>query len=221
LYRLSKDAAVRARLEEMVKVVATRIVQSDNYAHKEFFRDWRAHEKPIVSYGHDLETAWLLMDALDALGTPLEPMVSQVALHLGKHSADLGYDTANGGYFEEGVPGGSPTKLEKIWWIQAEAVPGLWWLYRLSSDASFLDRLEGTLTWIEKKQVDGEHGEWFWGIMPDGSIGPRGDHKGEEWKAQYHGLRAVVFTADWIDQALSPASNAPSPTALQPSLPTR
>lgn len=209
LYRLSKDEVVGARLAELVKVIATRVVQPSNYAHKEFFKDWRVHEKPVVSYGHDLETAWLLVDALDALGTPLEPMVSQVALHLGKHSAELGYDATLGGYFEEGVPGGAPTKLEKIWWVQAEALPGLWWLYQLESNPSYLDRLEGTLRWIESKQLDREHGEWFWGINPDGSIGPRGDHKGEEWKAQYHGLRAVVFVADWIDQALS--REGPSP----------
>jgi mannobiose 2-epimerase len=203
LYRQSKDTAVRARLEELVKVVATRIVQPSNYAHKEFYRDWRIHDKPVVSYGHDLETAWLLMDALDALGTPLEPQISQVALSLGKQSADLGFDGEKGGYFEEGVPGESPVKLEKIWWIQAEALPGLWWLYRLSNDASYLDRLESTLAWIETSQVDREYGEWYWGINPDGSVGPRGDHKGEEWKASYHQLRATLFTSDWIGRQLS------------------
>jgi cellobiose epimerase len=206
LYRQSKDASVRARLEELVKVVATRIVQASNYAHKEFYKDWRVHEKPVVSYGHDLETAWLLMDALDALGTPLEPQVSQVALSLGKNSAEFGFDREKGGYFEEGIPGGSPVKLEKIWWIQAEALPGLWWLYRLTNDASYLDRLESTLAWIETSQVDREYGEWYWGINPDGSIGPRGDHKGEEWKAEYHALRGTLFTSDWIGEVLSKAS---------------
>jgi mannobiose 2-epimerase len=146
------------------------------------------------------------MDALDALGTPLEPQISQVALALGKNSAEFGFDREKGGYFEEGIPGGAPVKLEKIWWIQAEALPGLWWLYRLTNDASYLDRLESTLAWIETSQVDREYGEWYWGINPDGSIGPRGDHKGEEWKAEYHALRATLFTSDWIGEALSKSS---------------
>lgn len=207
LYRASKDHAVRVRLEELVKVVATRIVQPANYAHKEFFRDWRVHDRAVVSYGHDLETAWLLLDALEALDTP-QDAVRQVALGLGKHSADRGYDSARGGYFEEGTPGGAPTKLEKVWWVQAEALPGLWWLFHLSNEQSYLDRLEGTLTWIETRQLDAEHGEWFWGINPDGSMGPRGDHKGEEWKAEYHSLRGLLFTSDWIDQFLSGAQGA-------------
>ena len=213
LYRSTKDATVKARLEEMVKVVATRIVQPSNYAHKEFYKDWRPHEKPVVSFGHDLETAWLLIDALEALGTPREPIVTQVALHLGKYSADTGYDAQGGGYYEEGIVGGAVTKREKIWWIQAEALPGLWWLYRISQDATYLDRLEGTLGWIEKHQVDSEYGEWFWGINPDGSIGSRGNHKGEEWKAQYHALRAVLFTADWIEQMLSHGPEKPAAPA--------
>jgi cellobiose epimerase len=212
LYHAIKDDTVRARLEEMLKVVATRIVQPANYAHKEFYRDWRIHDKPVVSYGHDLETAWLLIEALDTLGTPNEA-IRQVALGLGKHSAERGYDAAKGGYFEEGVPGAAPTKLEKVWWVQAEALPGLWWLYRLSNDASFLDRLEGTLSWIETKQLDAVYGEWFWGINPDGSISSHGDQKGEEWKAEYHALRAVLFTSDWINQFLSQATASHPPAA--------
>jgi mannobiose 2-epimerase len=211
LYRQNKDAAVRARLEEMVKVVATRVVQPSNYAHKAFYKDWRVHDKPVVSYGHDLETTWFLMDALEALGTPMEAQISQVALSLGKHSADLGFDRQKGGYFEDGTPGGAPTGREKIWWIQAEALPALWWLYRLSKDPSYLDRLESTLAWIETSQVDREYGEWYWGINPDGSIGPRGDHKGEEWKASYHQLRGTLFTSDWIGEALGQgAGSAPA-----------
>jgi mannobiose 2-epimerase len=214
LYRASKDEAVRTRLDEMLKVIATRVVQPANYAHKEFYRDWRVHDKPIVSYGHDLETAWLLIDARAALGSPNDA-VNQVALQVGKHSAEFGYDKAKGGYFEEGIPNGAPIKLEKVWWIQAEALPGLWWLYRLSHDPQYLTRLEGTLNWIETKQLDAEYGEWFWGINPDGSVSSRGDQKGEEWKAEYHALRAVMFTSDWINEALAKSPSVAAPRAVQ------
>lgn len=218
LYRQSADVTVRARLEELVKVVVTRIVQPSNYAHKEFYVDWRVHDKPVVSYGHDLETTWLLIDALDALGTPLEPAATQVALSLGKHSAEFGFDAEQGGYFEEGIPGGAVLKREKVWWIQAEALPGLWWLYRSSNDTRFLERLERTLGWIETRQVDREFGEWYWGINPDGSVGSRGDFKGEEWKAEYHALRATLFTADWIKAALSDPALS-NPAAVRPPAP--
>jgi mannobiose 2-epimerase len=208
LFRATGDAVVRARLRELVEVVAKKLVQPTGYAHKEFFRDFRPHAEPVVSYGHDLETTWLLLDALAALGER-DDTVRAIAVRLGKSSAEWGYDASAGGYYEEGVPGGAPTKLEKVWWIQAEAVPGLWWLYRMTEDAKYLERLEKTLSWIETRQRDPQYGEWYWGIAPDGSIGARGDHKGEEWKASYHGVRGMLFTSDWIAEVLGDPAEPP------------
>lgn len=208
LARATDDPLVVERLDELVQVMARRMVQAAGYTHKEFSRDFRLHGPPLVSYGHDLETSWLLLDALAALGTHDTELVA-IARRLGECSAEWGFDREAGGYFEEGPPGGAPTLREKIWWVQAEAVPALWWLYRLSADRTHLDRLERTLTWIETRQRDAEHGEWFWGILPDGSVGARGDQKGEEWKASYHGVRGMLFTSDWIAQALAERSELP------------
>lgn len=205
LYRAGGDVLVRARLLEMVDVVAHALVQPSAYTHKEFSRNFRPHGPAVVSYGHDLETAWLLFDALEALALE-DADVGAIAFRLGVSSAEQGYDAEQGGYYEEGVPGAAPTKRAKIWWVQAEAIAGLWWLHRRSGDPSFLARLEGTLDWIETRQRDPEYGEWYWGIEPDGSVGPRGDHKGEEWKTSYHGVRAMVFTSDWITSALARGS---------------
>ena len=65
---------------------------------------------------------------------------------------------------------------------------------------------------IEQHQVDREFGGWYWGTTEDGRIGPRGDGKGEEWKACYHDLRATVFVADWIrsKKTLKPSASPPS-----------
>jgi mannobiose 2-epimerase len=151
-----------------------------------------------VSYGHDLETSWLLVEAAESLGRPTDPAITKAALTLGATSAEWGFDAQKGGYFEEGPPASAPTKREKIWWIQAEALPGLYQLYLLSKDTKYIDRLQRTLEFIESHQADRQFGGWYWGISEDGKIGPRGDGKGEEWKAAYHDLRATVFTAEWI-----------------------
>ena len=89
-------------------------------------------------------------------------------------------------------------KREKIWWIQAEALPALYQLYELAEDPRYFVRLQKTLDFIERYQADAEFGGWYWGITEDGKVGPRGDGKGEEWKAAYHDLRALVFTSEWI-----------------------
>lgn len=201
LYRVTHHDHVKLRLEEMIHIITQKIVQEDTYAHMEFYRDWTPFSTPVVSYGHDLETAWLLMDALDALGIKDESVFTSIK-RFGHHSAMRGYDEKMGGYFEEGLPLGRATKKEKIWWIQAEALPGLWQLYQLTGNEQYLSKMEGTLDWIERYQKDSTYGGWFWGVNENGTIGPRGENKGEEWKTNYHLIRALIFTADWIDEKM-------------------
>lgn len=199
LLRATGDAVVRERLEELVTVTRTKLFQPEfHYVHQEFLVDWTPHADRQCSYGHDLETVWLLLDAVDALGRPDDADARAAALSLGLHAAEYGFDAELGGYFEEGPPGGAPAKLSKIWWVQAEALPGLWRLYELTGDRQQLERLTATLSYIEQHQRDAEYGEWYWETNPDGSVGPRGTDKGEEWKTSYHGVRALVFTSDWM-----------------------
>ena len=201
LYEATGDSAVRARLDELVDMTAQKLLQPQGYLHPAFSRDWTPIGAPEVSYGHDLETAWLLMEAARLLGREQESAVVNGARRMATHAAAFGEDTENRGYFEKGVPNGTPLSLEKIWWVQFEALSGLWWTFTLTGDIVQLQRLEAVLQWIEEVR-DEEHGEWYWSHLPNGELGPRGDLKGAEWKTSYHNLRALVFTYDWIDGAL-------------------
>jgi cellobiose epimerase len=198
LYEYSKDAVVKQRANELLDVCADKLLQPEGYQYQEFRRDWSPFGRAEVSYGHDLETSWLMVESATVLGRATDAKILNAATAMGAHAAEWGFDPKNGGYFESGPPGAAPDQLEKIWWVQAEALPGLWRLYERTKNLAYLDRLEATLTWIEKSQSDPEYGEWYWGIAPDGKIGPRGDHKSEEWKASYHTLRALVFTEEWL-----------------------
>jgi mannobiose 2-epimerase len=208
LYEASHDATVKARTEELLRLFGERILQPAGYAAKEFARDWSPFGTPAVSYGHDLETAWLLVDTATVLGRPEDPRVLATARRLGTLSAEAGFDAENGGYFEQGPPGAAASLRDKIWWIQAEALPALYRLYVLTGDGLYLSRLERTLDFIEVHQRDRRYGGWFWGIREDGRVTDKGEDKGGEWKASYHELRALLFTSDWIRRA----NGAPAPT---------
>lgn len=201
LYDATGDPRVRVRLRELVEIVARRLLQPAGYVHQRFALDFSPLGPPRVSYGHDLETTWLLMDARRALGEPLAH-VREAAIRMGCGAADGGYDAAQGGFFEEGVPGGAVLSRTKVWWAQFEALAGLLWLLRLTGDRRHLERLERTLDWIEGPARDPVYGEWYFEVAPDGTPGARGDHKGEIWKATYHQLRALLFVGDWIEQWL-------------------
>lgn len=202
LYEATAAPRVAARLNELIDLFATRLLRPVGYVHSEFELDWTPFGAPRVSYGHDLETAWLLLEAARVVGRANDPSVRSAARAMAEHSAGLGQDATNGGYFEAGTPNGPTNDFDKIWWVQFEAMAGLWWAYELSSDPLQLDRLTSTLDWIELTE-DLPAGEWFAASNAQG--GPAGpDYKGDEWKASYHSVRALVFVQDWMDDELAP-----------------
>lgn len=217
LYRAGHDPLVRERLAELVQIVVEKIRQPPGYAHQAFQRDWAPVGETRVSYGHDVETSWLLLDALEALGKPDDPAGVAAALEFARNSGTWGYDAEHGGYFEEGVPGGAVTKVTKVWWVQAEALPGLFRLYQRTGEEVHWQRLEGTLAWIQGFQKHPEHAEWYREVEPDGSLRPGWERMGDEWKASYHTLRALLFTSEWIRQELGaePSTTEQAPQTLR------
>ena len=64
-------------------------------------RDWRAipaHD----SFGHDVETAFLLVEAAAALDVPDDPKTWQVARVLVDHALEWGWDEDSGGFYDKG-----------------------------------------------------------------------------------------------------------------------
>ena len=200
LYQASGDASVKARLDELIDLVATKLLQPAGYQQLEFNLDWTPFGTPTVSYGHDLETAWMMLDCARISGRDGDATLAAAALAMGTNSSASGFDSAHGGYYSEGKPGGAVTVKDKIWWVQFEALSGLWWMYQLSGDTVHLDRLEATLTWLEMAN-DATYGEWYWTTNDDGTPGSHGTNKGEEWKAAYHVLRSLMFNVDWLAAA--------------------
>jgi cellobiose epimerase len=204
LYEATSDAAVKTRLEELVTIVRTKILQPSGYDAQEFKNDWTPNGAPLVSYGHDLETAWLLWKTGVVLGRPDDPDIRAASITMGSTSAAQGWDQAQGAVNENGVPGGSPSSTDKIWWVESEALEGFFQLYRWTGNTAYLDKLESTLKFIEEHQRDTANPgtEWFWGITATGAVNSRGDHKGEEWKCSYHNSRSLTFLDQWIADAL-------------------
>jgi mannobiose 2-epimerase len=203
LGEVSRALDVHQRLREMTELTVTRHVQPNNYAHYEFLVDYTPFGEPRVSYGHDLETSWLVLDAMRVIEeqqvvAPLPPSVAERALDLGVAAAEAGFDADKGGYCFEGTPGATVLDPERIWWVQFEALACLVRLHLAKRLPDALERLRMTLDWIENRQYDRQYGEFYWGVLPDGTVGPYGDLKSELWKATYHSLRALMFAADWL-----------------------
>jgi mannobiose 2-epimerase len=205
LVETTGDRHATRRLHEMATVVADKIVQRPVYRSRlEFLDDWTPVGPDVRSWGHDLETSWMLRWTASVLHEPDGSPLLHTALRLGKTAAEDAWDADNGCWFEEGTDDGRPVAAARVWWVQSEALPALWQLYRATSDRKYLDRLDATLSFIENKLRDVKcpGTEWFFSVDPDGSPGPRGDHKGEAWKASYHNSRGLSWTGGWIAEAM-------------------
>jgi mannobiose 2-epimerase len=214
LYRATQDSMAYSRARELVEVVLHRLVQPRGYTHAEFAADFTPFGPAYVSYGHDIETAWLLLDAYATLEiTAPEPR--EQAYALGMRAAEAGFDPTRGGFFEEGSVDGPATKLEKIWWVQAEAIAGMVMLHQHRATPTLLQKLEATLDWVERYQWDRNQGEWYWGVASDGRLGAHRDVKSEEWKSSYHVLRALLFSSQWLNEVLTRTpQGSPKPAML-------
>jgi len=207
------EPLVHQRLREFTELTITKLGQPAHYAHLEFSMDYTPFGEPKVSYGHDMETSWLVLEAMRVLHTkrvaaPLPERIGHDALEMGKAAAIGGFDADKGGYFYAGITSGAVTDREKVYWVQFEALPALVRLHQTGMLPDALHRLTRTLGWLEQSQVDGKYGGVYWGVLPDGTLGPYGDSKGGHWKASYHDLRALMFAADWLEP-ISKLDSAP------------
>lgn len=191
LVRAGGGGAVRDRLREVVEVHLDRIVDRSTGHLVLFFDEAFGPVSRGVSYGHDIEASWLLVEAAEEASDPeLLDRARSAAVAMARVALAEGFDGERGGLFAERGEDGHLDD-DKHWWMQAEAVVGFVSAFELSRDPVFLDAAERTWAFVERFVLDREHGEWRWRVRRDGSPVP-GLPKVEPWKCPYHNSRAAL-----------------------------
>jgi mannobiose 2-epimerase len=191
-YRASALPLARERLLELIAIESSTVVRKDIGACTDKYeRDWTPRldrDYARVSYGHDIENVWLVMDACDAAGISNYPLLDVYRAQW-DYSLKYGYDGDKGGFFYSGEFNKPADRKNKSWWVGAEALVSALYMYRITREARYLSVFEKTFEFIEKYQVDWENGEWHAEVLPDGST--QGD-KAQPWKAGYHQGRSMI-----------------------------
>jgi mannobiose 2-epimerase len=191
-YRASKLPLARHRLLELINIESNTVVRKDIGACTDKYdRDWTPRlegDFARVSYGHDIENVWLLIDACKATKVSNYPFVDLYRT-LFDYSLKYGYDETNGGFYDTGPFNKPADRRSKVWWVQSEAIVSALYMWRLTHDPKYLNIFEKTADYIEKNIVDWENGEWHANITPNGK--PQGS-KASPWKAGYHNGRAMI-----------------------------
>ncbi len=187
LLRCHPEPRLRASLAALLDVMVTHVVQPAGHLGLFFTRDWKPTSEK-VSFGHDIEAAWLMNDAADAVGdATLRARVHAVTRRLAEITLARGVDV-DGGVFNEGDPAGL-TNTHKEWWPQTEAVIGFLDAYQHSGDARYLSAALRTWDFIDQRLIDRRHGEWFRGVTRAGALLDQ-ELKISFWKCPYHNGRA-------------------------------
>lgn len=199
-YQAGKHPLARERLLELINIQSNTVVRKNLGACTDKYeRDWTPRldgHYAQVSYGHDIENIWLLMDACDAVGLSNHPF-GDLYETLFAYSLKHGYDPVNGGVYYTGPFNGPATDRSMSWWVQAEVLVSALHMYRFTGDPKYLDVFEKTFAYIETHMIDWDAGEWRQIITPDGKI--RGD-KASPWKAGYHNGRAMIECLEILKQ---------------------
>jgi mannobiose 2-epimerase len=212
LYRVWPDPLVRERLLMMLHVIRDQVIHPKGYLHLFLNEDlspvsYRDSAEEVrqknwqydhISFGHDVEIAFLMLEASEIAGLEHDTLTLRVAKKMVDHAIRNGWDKAVGGFYDAGYYfKGQDTvtiiKDTKNWWAQAEGLNSLLLMSELFPNdplnykSLFLKEWE----YIDKYLLDHEHGDWYpAGIDKE----PEAKHamKSQIWKGNYHTSRALM-----------------------------
>jgi len=218
LYQVWPDSLLRVRLEEMLTLIRDTIVTPKGYMTLFFQPDWTPlsfrdssrevieehHWLDHVSFGHDVEIAYLMLEASHVLGLKDDTTLT-VAKRLIDHALINGWDNTAGGFYDEGYYFKDSEKITithdtKNWWAQAEGLNTLLLMADLfpNDEMRYYDKFKLLWNFIDTNLIDHEHGDWFTGSV-DKQPEMKTALKGHIWKATYHQYRALTNCVDRLE----------------------
>jgi mannobiose 2-epimerase len=201
LYRVWKDERLKNQLQNLIDIFLTKIINRETY-HLDLFFDenWNC-KSTIFSYGHDIESAWLLEEAAKVLGN--EDLLTKVKSETLKvtEAAAEGIRT-NGGLINEKNYLTGHVNSNFDWWPQAEAMVGFFNAYQNTRNEDYTLKTIAIWNFIKHNIIDSKNGEWFWSVSESG-IKNTSDDKAGFWKCPYHNSRMCLELLERIEKVVS------------------
>jgi cellobiose epimerase len=211
LYQVWPDPLVYERLKEMLLLIRDTIVTPKGNLTLFLYPDWKPvsfadsseafitkhHQLDHVSFGHDVETAYLMLEASHVLGIHNDTTTLRIAKKMVDHALNNGWDNSVGGFYDEGYyfkdkPGITITHDTKNWWAQAEGLNALLLMADLFPDdeLQYYKKFEILWRYTDNYLIDHEHGDWYAGGI-DKQPEMKTALKGQIWKSIYHHYRSL------------------------------
>ena len=190
LYRIWPGDDLKKNIQEIIRLFLQHIIDAEtNHLILFFDDDWQVRSH-ITSYGHDIEAAWLVLEAAEIIGD--EELINEARERSVKiaNAAREGLDEDGGLWYEYEISKWHLVK-EKHWWVQAEAMVGFFNAWQITGDGSYFFDSFNNWQFVQNNILDKRKGEWVWGIKEDYSL-MEGEDKVGIWKCPYHNSRACL-----------------------------
>ncbi len=204
------EETVKARLAEMISLVRDSMTTQEGYLKLYFDRKWRpvsnaglSREEILkniqidhISFGHNIETAYLLIDAAKTLYGEPDSLTLHVSKKLIDHTLAWGFDRDFYGLFDKGYAFVTDSveviDSVKVWWAQAET----WHACALFAglypeEPVYQEAFVNMWSYINKELIDPQFGGWYNSGL-DKSPATIRERKAHAWKGCYHDGRALM-----------------------------
>lgn len=211
LYNVWKDETLFHQLHGLLILIRDVIIHPKGHLRLFFHENWQPlsfrnsapeirdanYRLDHVSFGHDYETAFLLLEASHTLGLEDDIRTLRTAKKLMDHAIENGWDYSSAGFFDEGYYFEENGKCHiikdtKNWWAQAEGLNALLMFSKIFPEEKiYYDLFVQQWEYVKNYLIDHENGDWYWGSLekePHHKLTP----KGSIWKATYHNGRALM-----------------------------
>ena len=189
LYEAAPDEKVGQAMRRILGIYADKVYAPDLHRQLVFFDEHYHSIIDLYSYGHDIESSWLIDWGCALLGdAALSAKITAINSDLARSVYAHAYrDHSLLNECERGVD-----NTTRVWWVQAEAVLGFVNEYQKSGDPKYRDAAAGIWHYITEKILDKRPGgEWFWSVDASGVPASRQPIV-EPWKCPYHNGRMCM-----------------------------
>jgi cellobiose epimerase len=218
LYEVWPDSLLRERLEEMLVLIRDTITTDKGYLILHLERDW----SPVsfrdsteayrtenfyldhVSFGHDVETAFLMLETSHVLGMENDTLTLRKAKRMVDHALEHGWDDRLGGFFDGGYYNrGSEIcairNAAKVWWAQAEGLNALLLMARLfPNEERYYNYFIQQWNYINRYMIDHKNGGWYHEGLDSNPMAAT-HAKANIWKTSYHNARALINVVQMLE----------------------
>ena len=171
--RVEDTPVVRNKVREHLYVMLNKIVNHDIH-HYHYFqgRDWKPNSTAI-SFGHDIEGSWLMMETCEVLGEPEAHRAARdTCVNMARACYEEGF-REDGAMLTEFDPANGEWARHLSWWEQNEAVVGFLNAWEQTSDEKYLDASLKCFEYAEEHFVDRKLGGWHPILELDGTFIPQ------------------------------------------------